>query len=151
MVVKKNVTVVSKKIVTLLVTNVVIRQIMNKRANDVNVKIIPEQTENTNVRHQRAHAVPVILAPFLVPVQFVQMNWIALLNRLVMEKVQNVLYRKPKRIIHIVIKIQWSVTKVNAPFLHVFTFMALLNPVNVRSMKQQVRLVGLRYNISRCI
>ena len=74
MVVKRNVTVVSKKIVTLLVTNVVIRLITNKKVNDVNVKLILEQTENTNVRHQRAHVVLVPLAPSLVQLRFVQMN-----------------------------------------------------------------------------
>ena len=125
MVVKRNVTVVSKKIVTLLVTNVVIPLIMSKSRNDVNVKMIPEQTENTNVRHQRALVVLVKLAPSSVQVQFVQMNWIVLLNRLAMERVQNVLYRKPKRTTLIVIKIQWSVTRVNAHYQHVFAIMAL--------------------------
>ena len=116
---------VSKKIVTLLVTNVVIRLIMNKNRNDVNVKMIPEQTENTNVRHQRALVVLVKHAPSSVQVQFVQMNWIVLLSKLVMEKVQNVLYLKPKKIILIVIKIQWSVTRVNAHFQPVSDIMAL--------------------------
>ena len=125
MVVKRNVTVVSKKIVTLLVTNVVIRLIMNKNRNDVNVKMIPEQTENTNVRHQRALVVLVKHAPSSVQAQFVQMNWIVLLSKLVMEKVQNVLYLKPKKIILIVIKIQWSVTRVNAHFQPVSDIMAL--------------------------
>lgn len=125
MAVKRNVTVVSKKIVTLLVTNVVIQLIMSKSQNDVNVKMIPEQTENTNVRHQRGHVVLVTLAPSLGQVQFVQMNWIVLLNRLAMERVQNVLYRKPKRTTLIVIKIQWSVTRVNAHYQHVFAIMAL--------------------------
>ena len=125
MVVKRNVTVVSKKIVTLLVTNVVIRLIMNKSRNDVNVKMIPEQTENTNVRHQRALVVLVQLAPSSVQLQFVQMNWIVLLSKLVMERVQNVLYLKPKKIILIVIKIQWSVTRVNAHFQPVSDIMAL--------------------------
>ena len=116
---------VSKKIVTLLVTNVVIQLIMSKSQNDVNVKMIPEQTENTNVRHQRGHVVLVTLAPSLGQVQFVQMNWIVLLSKLVMERVQNVLYQKPKRTTLIVIKIQWSVTRVNAHYQHVSAIMAL--------------------------
>ena len=116
---------VSKKIVTLLVTNVVIRLITNKSRKDVNVKMIPEQTENTNVRHQRALVVLVLLAPSSVQLQFVQMNWIVLLSKLVMERVQNVLYLKPKKIILIVIKIQWSVTRVNAHFQPVSDIMAL--------------------------
>jgi len=125
MVVKRNVTVDSKKIVTLSVTNVVIPLIMSKSRNDVNVKMIPEQTENTNVRHQRALVVLVKLAPSSVQVQFVQMNWIVLLSKLVMERVQNVLYLKPKKIILIVIKIQWFVTMANAHFQPVSAIMAL--------------------------
>ena len=135
---------VSKKIVTLLVTNVVIQLIMSKSQNDVNVKMIPEQTENTNVRHQRGHVVLVTLAPSLGQVQFVQMNWIVLLSKLVMERVQNVLYLKPKKIILIVIKIQWSVTRVNAHFQPVSAIMVLWKHVNAKLMKQQVSLVGLR-------
>ena len=136
--VKKNVIVVSKKIVTLLVTNVAIQLITNKRVSDVNVKTIREQIENMNVRRLRARAVRGTPVRFVDLTQFVQMSWIVRLNSLVMEKAQNVLCPRRRKIILIVIKIQWSVIKDNAHYQHAITIMVLLKRVNVKSTRQQV-------------
>ena len=71
---KRNVTVVSKKIVTLWVTNVAIRLTMNKNPNDVNVKLTQGQIENTNARRPRDRAVLEIRALSLVRALSAQMN-----------------------------------------------------------------------------